>query len=528
MTKYLLGRIIRGVFSVVIVVIIVMLLVYSFMDRELIFRTDPVFSKKKSNAVTIYKMQRWEDYGYLDYIPYEDYVNELKQNGEIDEETRVAIITIGSKKDGSSDSDVVKEYVNKFKAKYEAMGYTVDRMPGDTKPGSSKYKDGGQPQLYAYKDIPVLTRLWDYFAGLITIDNIHYAQGIEDSERGLSFTFFDPVYGGEKFSPAIMGNGTKHKYLLYCSDSFPFIHQNLISVNLGKSYTVNKGIDVFNTMNDSQGSLSFRLVHYPSGLVVESADNLHSATYMAGSSQKELYSQYFTDDYTNTITNKDGLSRMGYSFTIGLISVILSYLLGIPLGTVMALKKDKFVDKIGTFYIVFIIAVPSLAYIFLFKSIGQKLFGLPGTFDLQLNTWTIYILPIISLALPSVAGFMKWIRRYMIDQMNSDYVKFARSGGLSEGEIFSKHILKNAIIPIVHGIPGSFLGALVGAIITESVYVVPGTGNLLTKAINAYDNGVIVGVTLFYAVLSVVSIILGDILMSLIDPRISFSSKNER
>ena len=60
------------------------------------------------------------------------------------------------------------------------------------------------------------------------------------------------------------------------------------------------------------------------------------------------------------------------------------------------------------------------------------------------------------------------------------------------------------------------------------MYVVPGTGNLLTKAINAYDNGVIVGVTLFYAVLSVVSIILGDILMSLIDPRISFSSKNER
>ena len=113
----------------------------------------------------------------------------------------------------------------------------------------------------------------------------------------------------------------------------------------------------------------------------------------------------------------------------------------------------------------------------------------------------------------------------MIDQMNSDYVKFARSGGLSEGEIFSKHILKNAIIPIVHGIPGSVLGAMTGAIITERVYVVPGVGNVLTNAINAYDNGVIVGVTLFYATLSVVSVILGDLLMSLVDPRISFSSK---
>ena len=140
-------------------------------------------------------------------------------------------------------------------------------------------------------------------------------------------------------------------------------------------------------------------------------------------------------------------------------------------------------------------------------------------------TWLMYILPIVSLALPSVANLMKWLRRYMIDQMNSDYVKFARSGGLSEGEIFRKHILKNAIIPLVHGIPGTILGAITGAIITERVYVVPGAGNLLTNAINAYDNGVIVGVTLFYAILTVTSIILGDVLMSVMDPRISFTTK---
>ena len=138
----------------------------------------------------------------------------------------------------------------------------------------------------------------------------------------------------------------------------------------------------------------------------------------------------------------------------------------------------------------------------------------------------MYVLPIISLALPQIANLMKWLRRYMIDQMNSDYVKFARSGGLTEGEIFKKHILKNAAIPIVHDIPATVLYALVGAIITERVYVVPGAGNLLTEAIGKYDNGVIVGVTLFYAVLSVVSIILGDILISIVDPRISFSSKD--
>ena len=116
----------------------------------------------------------------------------------------------------------------------------------------------------------------------------------------------------------------------------------------------------------------------------------------------------------------------------------------------------------------------------------------------------------------------------MIDQMNSDYVKFARSGGLTESEIFSQHISKNAMIPIVHGIPGSILGAITGAIITERVYVVPGAGNLLTKAINAYDNGVIIGLVMFYALLSIVSIILGDILMSLVDPRISFETKDRQ
>ena len=230
------------------------------------------------------------------------------------------------------------------------------------------------------------------------------------------------------------------------------------------------------------------------------------------------------DDYTNVSTYKNGLSKVGYSFTIGIIAVALSYLLAIPLGTVMALQKDKFIDKLGTFYIVFITAVPSLAYIFLFKAIGGNM-GLPTTFDMENPTWLMYILPIISLSLPSVANLMKWLRRYMIDQMNSDYVKFARSGGLSEGEIFSQHILKNAIIPIVHGIPGSVLGAMTGAIITERVYVVPGAGNLLTRSINAYDNGVIVGVTLFYALLTVISIILGDVLMSVMDPRISFTAK---
>ena len=524
MTKYLLNRILRSLFSVLMVVGIVMVLIYSCLDRTLIFMQDPLFSKVKSNGKEVYMMQQWESYGYLDYIPYADYMKELLRNGEVTQEEYDAAIKLG--KNEAADSDATAEFVKKFYEKYDGKdGYQVKRLDGDTKGKSKKYKVGGEPALYAHRDVPLSTRMWKYLTGVITIDNIHKAVAVE-GERGLTFTWYDPVYGGEKFSPAIIGNGTTHKYLLYCNDKFPYIHQNLITVSLGASYTINKGIDVFDTMVDSQGSFALSTITYPTGHVEESADDLHSATYVEGSlaNGTELAKKYFTDDYTNVTTKKAGLSRMGYSFVIGLISVILAYVVALPLGVLMALKKDKFIDKLGTFYIVFIMAVPSLGYIFIFRAIGAAI-GLPTVFDMEKPTWLMYVLPIVSLALPSVANLMKWLRRYMIDQMNSDYVKFARSGGLSEGEIFSKHILKNAIIPIVHGIPSSILFSLTGAIITERVYVVPGVGNVLTKAINAYDNGVIVGVTLFYALLSVTSIILGDVMMSMMDPRISFTAK---
>lgn len=509
MTKYLLSRLLRAVVSVVIVVGVVMVLIYSCLDRNLIFANDPVFSKQKSNAKEVYKMQQWEYYGYVDYIPYADYLQGLLGAGQITPDQYTSAITVGNRP--QQDSPATAEYVKRFTQDQEAQGYTVVRLEGKTRGGSNKYLDGGEPRLYAYRDVPLLKRLWNYLTGIVRIDNIHAVQD-DVGKRGLTFTLYDPVYGGEKFSPAIMGNGTMHKYLLYFDDQFPFLHQNFVTINLGQSYSVNKGVDVFQTMTESQGTRQMSMVTYPSGNQAISADDLHSATYVAGSLENgdAVIKANFVDDYTAVTTRKAGFSKLGYSFVIGILSVILAYALAIPLGILMALRKDRLPDKLGTLYIVFVMAVPSLAYIFLFKAIGESV-GLPTTFDMENPTLFMYVLPVISLALPSVANLMKWLRRYMIDQRNADYVKFARAGGLSEGGIFRSHVLKNAIIPIVHGIPASVLGVLVGAIITERVYVVPGAGNLLTRAINFYDNGVIVGVTLFYAVISVVSVILDGV-----------------
>lgn len=528
MTKYLLNRLIRGLLSVILVVAIVMLLVYSLIDRENIFVSDGTFTKRSNNDRVIYKYQQWEKYGYLDYVPYSDYINSLVASGELTEEDKSTALNIGRTAD--KDAEMTQQYVQKFTQAYESKGYKIVRLDAvmlKTKT-VNKVDTGGKQQLFAYKDKPVTNRLLKYFTSIIKVDNIHNVE--EDiGERKLTFTLYDPIYNTDPakkvFSPAIIGNGTNYKYLLYFDNIFPYVHQNLVTINLGMSTALTKGTDVYESMTVSQGAPVKANIIYPTGLAAESEDNLHSARYVAGSHDlSTLYSDRYTDDYTYVITNKQNHSKMGYSFIIGIISSILAYLIGIPVGIAMARRKDKLIDKIGTFYIVFILAVPSLAYIFMFKAIGGQI-GLPTYFNLEVENWIMYILPVISLGLPSVASLMKWLRRYMIDQMNSDYVKFARSGGLSEKEIFSKHILKNAAIPIIQGIPGSILGALVGAIITERVYLVPGAGNLLTNAINKYDNGVIVGLTMFYAILSILSLIFGDILMAAADPRISFSSK---
>lgn len=519
MTRYLLGRIVRALLSVVIVTAVVMVLIYSFLDRNLIFANDPVFSKFKSNAQDVYKMQQWEHYGYVDFVSYEEYLSGL----DLSQEQYAQAAAIGDR--AGMDNPEAARRIGDFGTRYADEGYTIVRLSGKKKGNTQVYLDGGEPRLYAYRDVPLGMRLVKYLTGIFQLDNIHAVK--EDvGERKLEFTWFDPVYGGEKFSPAIMGNGTRHKYLLYFDDRFPYLHQNFVTVNLGRSFSVNKGVDVFDTMTGSQGSRQMSWVTYPSGNREYSADDLHTATFVAGSyaGGDAVVRRNFVDDYTGVSTRKSGLSKLGYSFTIGILAAGLAYALAVPAAIWMARKKGRLADKLGTGYIVFIMAVPSLAYIFLFKALGQAA-GLPTTFDMENPTRLMYVLPIISLALPTAANLMKWLRRYMIDQNNAEYVRFARGSGLSEGHIFRAHVLKNAAIPIIHGIPASILGALVGAIITERVYVVPGAGNLLTGAINAYDNGAIVGVTVFYAVVSVASVILGDALMAAADPRITFAHR---
>ncbi|MBR1748047.1 MAG: ABC transporter permease, partial [Clostridia bacterium] len=315
MSKYLVKRLLRGLISIVIVVAVVMVLIYTLIDKEDIFKGDAMILKRQSNAKTIYKYEKWEEYGYLDYFPYADYLSILEKAGQITTTQRTAAAKIGQTE--AKDSAIVKEYVEKFKAYCSSKGYTVVRLDAD----KSKLKNGGQQQLFAYKNTPTLTRLWRFFTGILDVDTIHYVENDEDlvGDRGLSFTFFDPVYGGKVFSPAIMGNGTKHKYLLYFDNQFPFIHQNVVKIHLGESFAVNKGIDVFDSMTQKQGTYVKSDVIYPTGLVESSSDDLHSAIFnQTADLTNEFTAARFVDKYVGVGSIKGSSSRIGLSFVIGI------------------------------------------------------------------------------------------------------------------------------------------------------------------------------------------------------------------
>ncbi len=520
MKRYMARRILFSVFSLLVVISVVMLLVYTLINRNVIFQMDDVWNKKTLNDRIVYEYVQYQKYGYLNYA---DYSNFLKTKYS-------SLLGDGYTKDAGykTDKDAIQDEntyldnasVKEFISTYEAKGYTINYIQ-PARSASGKVRNGGNGYLLAVMERSVFLRLFDYITHLFTVETTNDVQDPALTERYIRVEK-DPYSG----LFAVVGSGTTHKYLLYFSSRFPFIHQNFIHLNLGTSFTKYRGQEMTEVINRPTGEQVQIETQYPLQIgtdeKVMTALDFHSLTYNATPSKKDL-TQY-PDNYTTASYRFGGLSMIENSFVIGLIATALAYLIGLPLGILMARYKDGFFDKLGNMYIIFIMSVPSLAYIFIFASIGTSLFHLPYKFANAEVKILAYILPIISLSLPSVGSLMKWMRRYMIDQMNSDYVKFARAEGLSEGEIFSQHISRNAMIYLVHGIPANILGCLTGAIITERVYAVPGVGNLLTVAINGHDNGIIVGCTVFYTTLSILSLILGDLLLAAYDPRISLSS----
>lgn len=218
-------------------------------------------------------------------------------------------------------------------------------------------------------------------------------------------------------------------------------------------------------------------------------------------------------------------SKMGISFLISILTTFFCYLFGIPLGIAMAKKPGGVVDKIGNVFIVLNYAIPGLVFYLLMNNIMGRTDSIFGVFNFGTRVypdrWQSYFPPIFCMVFLSIPGTTIWVRRYMVDELSSDYVKFARSKGLSENAIMYKHVFRNACVPLVRGLPATFIGAIIGSYYVENIWTIEGTGRLLVGALGGTpDVQLVQALTFLYAALSMLSFLLGDIVTVFADPRI--------
>lgn len=231
------------------------------------------------------------------------------------------------------------------------------------------------------------------------------------------------------------------------------------------------------------------------------------------------------------------IERFPVTVRLTLIALVFETIVGILLGVMAGLRKDKFVDNVIRVSSVLLIAFP----IFVFGTLAQLLIGLQVGLRIRDSTWAPEWLgqmlnvgysrdyPWLSLVLPglvlgalSLAAIARLTRTSLIENLRSDYVRTARAKGLTGTRVVGLHTLRNSLIPVVTYI-GIDIGALLGgAIVTEGIFNVPGVGQLVFQAIGAKDSPVVIGVVTIFVIVFLVANLLVDILYAALDPRIRY------
>ena len=219
--------------------------------------------------------------------------------------------------------------------------------------------------------------------------------------------------------------------------------------------------------------------------------------------------------------------KIPVSVRLGTLSLLVSLVLGLPMGLVMAKYKGRFLDHLGTAIIVLIEAVPAAVYYLFLQFYGTSALGIGMTMfsEADLHNPVYWILPVLSMSLGNMTDYAMWLRRYMVDESMKDYVTLARIKGASETRIMFLHVFKNAFVPMVQYIPTSFLNTVIGSIYVESLYSIPGMGGLLVDVVKRQDNAMVQAIVLLFATVGIIGLLLGDLLMVFMDPRISLAKK---
>ncbi len=230
---------------------------------------------------------------------------------------------------------------------------------------------------------------------------------------------------------------------------------------------------------------------------------------------------------------EDIFENMGISFGISLVSLVLQLIIAIPLGVKCACNQYGKLDYFATVLTMIGISFPT----FFFGAIVIKFFavdlgwfevgGLHSSLPVGASDWTIFVdmlwhlvLPIAVLTILSIGSWLRYTRTNTLEVLNADYIRTARAKGLSENSVIYKHVFRNTLIPLVTLLAGTLPSLFGGAMITETVFDLPGIGNTAYKALRQGDIPFIMGYNMFIAVLTVIGILLTDIMYAVVDPRV--------
>lgn len=212
------------------------------------------------------------------------------------------------------------------------------------------------------------------------------------------------------------------------------------------------------------------------------------------------------------------LKRLPTTLSIGVLGVIVTAIIGIPLGIVAATHQNSIFDYIVTVVSMFFASMPNfwmaLMMIIIFS---LNLHWVPAT---GLATWKAWILPILSLGLSPVASVTRMTRSSMLEVIRQDYIRTARAKGLEENRVIRRHALKNALINVVTVLGFQMSMIMGGSVIVESIFAIPGLGTYMMQGINTKDYPVVQGCVLIIAMAVCIMNLIVDLVYGFIDPRV--------
>ncbi|MMZ56113.1 Oligopeptide transport system permease protein OppB [compost metagenome] len=253
---------------------------------------------------------------------------------------------------------------------------------------------------------------------------------------------------------------------------------------------------------------------------------------------KPVYVQYFkylgdivTGDFGISMKklNQDVSDIIGQTFMVslklGLVAIIVSIIVGILLGMLAALYHRRLIDTVAMILAILGIAVPSFVLASLIQFFfAQKLelfnvMGFEGPMD--------YVLPVAALSAQPIAFIARLTRSSMIEVLHADYIKTAKAKGLKSITIMFKHVVRNAILPVVTYVGPMTANIITGSVVIERIFGIGGIGKVFVESITSRDYTMIMGITIFYGVLLMLARFITDVAYGFIDPRIKLSGGKE-